>query len=100
MCDSYSSGTRRRQAPLPDADFSPPGYTRHCMRSWCTITSVRDVVRSLHAHARRRALFTTFTFLGFLALPGKPASAQSGTVGGVVVASGTQEPIPGARVDV
>jgi TonB-linked SusC/RagA family outer membrane protein len=70
------------------------------MRSWCTITSVRDVGRTLHVRARRRALFTTFTLLGFLALFAKPASAQSGTVGGVVVAAGTQEPIAGARVDV
>ena len=45
------------------------------MRSWCMI------------------------FLG-LALLSQPASAQQGTVGGTVVASGTQEPIASVRVDV
>jgi TonB-linked SusC/RagA family outer membrane protein len=69
------------------------------MRSWCTITSVRDVGRSLHARAWRRALFATLTLLASVVFS-SPASAQSGTVGGVVVAAGTQEPIAGARVDV
>jgi TonB-linked SusC/RagA family outer membrane protein len=67
------------------------------MRSWCTITSVRDVGRSLHVRARR-ALFATLTLLGCLALFAQPASAQQGNLGGTVIAGGTQEPIGGAQV--
>ena len=69
------------------------------MRSWCTITSVRDVGRSLHVRARRRTLFATFALLASVVVSSH-AGAQSGTVGGIVVGAGTQEPIAGARVDV
>ena len=68
------------------------------MRSWCTITSVRDVARSLHVRARRRAVFTAFTLFASLALIAQPASAQQGNLGGLVVDGGTQQPVAGAQV--
>ena len=70
------------------------------MRSWCFITSAWDVgvprVRS-----RRRAILSSMFLIALaLVLPSRGILAQQGTVSGIVVATGTQEPIAGARVDV
>lgn len=66
------------------------------MRSWCTSASAR----SSEAPRRgvwQRALFTSVTTL-LLALNSHLAAAQQGSVGGTVVAVGTQEPIASAQV--
>lgn len=58
------------------------------MRSWCTAT-----------YARRRASISTLLFLALSVMP-RLAAAQSGTIAGTVVATGTQEALPGALVSV
>src|SRR4051812_27968311 len=56
------------------------------MRSWWTIASLR-----------RRALFTTSVAVLLCTGP-RLAAAQQGTIGGTVVATGTQEPVASAQV--
>ena len=68
------------------------------MRSWCYIVRARQRVR---LRARARHVLTAFGFTAVLtALMSTGASAQQGTLGGTVVAAGTQEPITGAQVTV
>ena len=66
------------------------------MRSWCTATYAR---RSSRVRARRRASLSTLLVLT-LACFASVVHAQTGTIAGTVVATGTLEPLAGALVSV
>ena len=66
------------------------------MRSWCTSVRARNDER-LRAAARRRAFFVAFTVLPALVAPSM-ARGQAGPIAGIVVATGTGEPLPGAQI--
>jgi TonB-linked SusC/RagA family outer membrane protein len=67
------------------------------MKSWCTSASARIGLSRVRAR-RRASVFGTFALVCAMSLTPRHLDAQQGTIAGIVVAAGSQEPMSGAQV--